>query len=184
MFCPKCGTENPENGRFCRSCGTDLSGVASVVSGELINLRQKPELLTRKGKPINWESAIVKLFSGLAFLGVTIALAISQTGRGWWFWMLIPAFSALGSGIAQIIQIKKSEKNNLAFASQESRIPILQKSESLNLPPDQTDYIKPQTSIYDTDELVVPSSVTENTTRHLEINKEGETMTLPNVKEK
>ncbi|MGI8670151.1 MAG: zinc-ribbon domain-containing protein, partial [Aridibacter sp.] len=23
MFCPKCGTQNPENGKFCRKCGTD-----------------------------------------------------------------------------------------------------------------------------------------------------------------
>ena len=40
-------------------------------------------------------------------------------------------------------------------------------------------YAEPLKSIYDTGELVPPSSVTENTTRHLEINNEGETMTLP-----
>jgi hypothetical protein len=37
----------------------------------------------------------------------------------------------------------------------------------------------PQKSIYDTGELAAPPSVTESTTRHLEINSEGETMTLP-----
>lgn len=26
MFCPSCGTRNPDGSRFCGSCGTDLSG--------------------------------------------------------------------------------------------------------------------------------------------------------------
>ena len=26
MFCPSCGTRNPEGVRFCKTCGTDLSG--------------------------------------------------------------------------------------------------------------------------------------------------------------
>ena len=26
MFCPSCGTRNPEGVRFCKACGTDLSG--------------------------------------------------------------------------------------------------------------------------------------------------------------
>lgn len=25
MFCPKCGTQNPDGTRFCRSCGAQLS---------------------------------------------------------------------------------------------------------------------------------------------------------------
>lgn len=41
------------------------------------------------------------------------------------------------------------------------------------------EYAKPQKSIYDTGELAVPPSVTEGTTRHLEMSDEGETMTLP-----
>lgn len=40
-------------------------------------------------------------------------------------------------------------------------------------------YAEPLKSIYDTGELAAPPSVTERTTRHLEINDEGKTMTLP-----
>ena len=180
MFCPKCGTENPETGRFCRQCGTDLGNVSAALSGEL-RQPQLPVLLSRKGKPVSWESAIVKVFSGLAFLGVTIALSVSQMGRGWWFWMLIPAFSALGTGIAQLVQLKKSENHNMMISPKytENQIPTTQQS---SLPPSQNDYIKPQQSIYDTGELVIQPSVTEDTTRHLEINKEGETLTLPKLK--
>ena len=180
MFCPKCGTENPEIGKFCRSCGTDVGNVSAALSGELLK-PQAQTLVNRKGKPINWESAIVKLFSGIAFLAVSIALGFSSMGRSWWFWMLIPAFTGIGSGIAQIIQIKKSEQQNRVFTpiDQRSQIPVAQKA---SLSSGQNDYIKPQKTIYETGELVEhQTSVTEETTRHLEINKEGETITLPKI---
>jgi len=45
------------------------------------------------------------------------------------------------------------------------------------LPPTQTEYISPE-SRYKTGDLV-PPSVVENTTRLLEIDKDGETETLP-----
>ena len=51
-----------------------------------------------------------KLFTGIAFLIVTMALAFSQAGRDWWFWMLIPAFGMIGTGIAQYIQIRQANK--------------------------------------------------------------------------
>ena len=35
MFCPKCGTKNPEDGKFCRSCGSDLAVVSAALSGGL-----------------------------------------------------------------------------------------------------------------------------------------------------
>ena len=178
MFCPKCGTKNPDNGRFCRTCGADLGNVSEALSG---NLKKPQHLVDRKGKPISWESAIVKIFTGLAFIAVTIALSFSQMGRGWWFWMLIPAFSGIGTGIAQLVQLRKYEKQNSPVFSVNSpnQIPMVQQS---SLPPSQNDYIKPQQSIYDTGELVIQPSVTEDTTRHLEINKEGETLTLPKLK--
>ncbi|MFM9905475.1 MAG: hypothetical protein ACKVQJ_13005 [Pyrinomonadaceae bacterium] len=172
MFCPKCGGQNPETGKFCRSCGTDLGNVSSALSAPPVS----QQLLSRKGKPIHWEGAITKLFTGLAFLAVSIALAFSSTGRGWWFWMLIPAFGSLGTGIAQFIQLRKAEKGqfiNSGFA-QASLIPPVQNPA---LPPDQTDWAAPE-SRYKTGDLV-PPSVAEGTTRHLEMDSEGKTMTLP-----
>jgi hypothetical protein len=177
MFCPKCGTENPESGMFCRTCGVSLGNVKDALSG---GLQRKPKmLLSKKGKPVDWSSAIVKLFSGLGFLAVTIALSFSQMGRGWWFWMLIPAFSALGSGVAQMFQLRKFEKENQAVLSAPNENALPEPNSTAALPPSQTEYVKPK-SIYETGELMErPPSVIEGTTRHLEINKEGETMTLP-----
>lgn len=196
MFCPKCGTQNPESGKFCRACGTDLSPVADALEGKskkfsLGSWEMKPiapiapmQLWDAKGKSVSWESAIGKFFTALAFFAVTIALANSVMGRSWWFWMLIPAFGTLGSGLAQIYQLKKAEaEKKLSTAHQaEANHAFATTANAASLPPTQTQYVEPRKSIYDTGEFAVPPSVTENTTRHLEINSEGETMTLPKNK--
>ncbi len=172
MFCPKCGGQNPEEGKFCRSCGTDLGNVSQALSGTLPQARQ---ILDRKGRPISWDRAIPKLFSGLAFLTVAIVLAFSSMGRGWWFWMLIPAFTSLGAGVAQLIQLRKLEKSPMVYPTL-SPEPI-QSGQNTALPPPQTEWVSPD-SKYKTGDLV-PPSVAEGTTRHLETDSEGTTMTLP-----
>lgn len=187
MFCPKCGTKNPENGKFCRGCGTDLSIVTEALSGN-INYKNSPQwnviqpiepvnLSKNKGKSVSLENAFGKLFTGIAFLIVSIALAFSKVGQHWWFWMLIPAFSMLGAGIAQLIQLRKNEKKMIFVPPMENQN-VLREPSNAQLSPSQTAYVKPQTLMYDTGELV-PPSVIEGTTRHLKINREGETMTLP-----
>ncbi len=176
MFCPKCGTQNSDAGRFCRSCGADLGNVSEALSG---NLRKNQNLVDKKGKPVNYENAITKIFTGLAFLIVAIVLGFTKIAGGqfWWFWMLIPAFGSLGSGVAQYVQLKKSEQQNASFASPNVPNVIASAPPNSALPPSQIEYAAPDSS-YRTGELV-PPSVVENTTRHLEINPEGETMTLP-----
>lgn len=191
MFCPKCGTQNPATGKFCRNCGTDLAPVSDALAGAsgvkkqdfgMIEPIQSIGLSCAPSKPVTWESAMGKIFMGLAFLVVSIILAFTGKASAWWFWMLIPAFSILGSGVAQYVQLKKNEQKSAALpppASNEIRSAPADSA----LPPIRADYIKPmQKSIYDTGELSVPPSVTENTTRHLEMNPEGETMTLPKPK--
>jgi hypothetical protein len=171
MFCPKCGGQNPETGKFCRTCGTDLDNVTQALGKKPARPQQ---LLDHKGKPVSWERAIAKFFSGLAFIVVAIALAFSGDGRGWWFWMLIPGFMGIGAGIAQYVQLKKSEKEGVVYSSSPDALPP---THNTVLPPQQTEWIAPETR-YKTGELV-PPSVTENTTRHLEIDSEGKTMSLP-----
>lgn len=176
MFCPNCGTQNPETGRFCRTCGADSGNVSAALSG---NLPNSPALVDKKGKPVNWESAIVKIFTGLAFLIVAAVLGITGIagGRFWWFWMLIPAFGSLGSGVAHYVQLKKIERQNNLLAPQNARNIISSAAQNNALPPLQAEYVAPD-SRYKTGDLV-PPSVTDGTTRHLEMDSEGETMTLP-----
>jgi hypothetical protein len=172
MFCPKCGTQNPETGKYCRSCGTDLGNVSQALSGSL-PVAAAP--IDRKGRPISYERAIVKMFTGLAFIAVTIALAFTGGGRGWWFWMLIPAFTSLGAGVAQYVQLRKLEKGMPVYSPTGFGQSIGGTQRSA-LPPDQTTYVKPE-SRFKTGDLV-PPSVTDNTTRHLEMDPEAKTQTL------
>lgn len=227
MFCPKCGTQNPDTGKFCRACGTDLGNVSAALTGHSMDGFEKMEQIkswNKKHKPISYETAITKMFTGLGFLILAIALGVTKVAGGqfWWFWMLIPAFGALGSGIAQYVQLKKTEQlqnsrnafnypapDNRLLSPEEAstRIQNLLNSgnkieaikihrevfgtslrdakeaiERIEREQSSPSYYNspPQGSIYDTGELAPPPvSVTENTTRHLEINKDGETMTLP-----
>jgi hypothetical protein len=189
MFCPKCGIQNPETGKFCRSCGTDLATVSEALSGKLANKPQGFGMIEpvqpmnafdRKGKPVNLESAFGTIFMGLAFLIISIILGISGMGRGWWFWLLIPAFGMLGSGLARYAQLKLSRQQQNASPSQPEQPAqnAVSAPKNASLPPTQTEYVPASDSRYKTGDLV-PPSVTDNTTRHLEMNSEGETMTLP-----
>ena len=170
MFCPKCGGQNPENGKFCRTCGTDLGNVTSALSAPQPTQR----LVDRKGKPVHWEGAITKIGTGLAFLIISIVLSTTHMGQDWWFWMLIPAFTSLGVGIAQFVQLKKAEKGTISYSTLPESLP---QAQNTALPPQQAQWAAPE-SRYKTGDLT-PPSVTEGTTRHLEIDSEGRTMTLP-----
>jgi hypothetical protein len=129
----------------------------------------------RRGKPITLESSLTKLFMGIAFVVVAIALALTGKGGGWWFYMLIPALMFIGSGIAQFIQVRSGQRS-AQFADPSQNI-LSGSASTTALPPKQTNFISPE-SRYETGDLV-PPSVTDTTTRHLEVNSEGETMTLP-----
>jgi len=173
MFCPKCGTQNPETGKFCRSCGTDLGNVSQALSGQLPTA--PAQLLDHKGKPVSIERAVVKLFTGLAFIAVAIALMVTGNGRGWWFWLLIPAFTSIGAGVAQYLHILSARKTPPSYSAAPNQ--QLYGQDAAALPPNQTAYVEPE-SRFKTGDLV-PPSVTDATTRHLDIDSEGQTMTLP-----
>src|SRR4029453_15503276 len=108
MFCPKCASQNLDGASFCRTCGANISLVPQALSGQLPEAEPKEEFISRRqrrrqnrhGKELSLDNCFKNVFMGIAFLVIAIALS-SSIGRGWWFWMLIPAFSMMGTGIAQ-----------------------------------------------------------------------------------
>jgi hypothetical protein len=138
-----------------------VSLIASALSGQLP--QAQPEASDesfcstgRRGrKEPSIDNAVRSLFTGIAFLLVAFALAFSRIGTGWWFWMLIPAFSIMGTGVAQYMRIKEREKR--AFQPGTFGQPSMQAPARVNTFPARN-----------TGELVpTPPSVTEGTTRHL-----------------
>jgi hypothetical protein len=160
MFCPKCATQNLEGASFCRVCGANISLVSQALTGQVAQQPQPDEVVDescsprgRRGKPLTLEAAFKNMFMGVAFLIIAIALSRS-IGAAWWFWMLIPAFSLMGTGIAQFVRVKERDKR---AAMMPPRMPLMQPSQPT--PPSlprRTDELRPP----------VPS-VTEGTTRHL-----------------
>ena len=154
-----------------------------------VNLKPADYYIDRRGRVRSnnpddlWSSGIRNAIMGIGFFIVAMSLLLTNVanGRRWWWAMLFPAFSLLASGIGNIAKSKRIEKKNLWTQAQPSSQPTFFAQPPINssLPPSQTDYVKPGKSIYDTGELIAPPSVVEGTTRHLEINNEGETMTLP-----
>lgn len=173
MFCPKCGTQNPDNGKFCRSCGTDLGGLSNALA-----TKAPLHLTDRRGRPVTCATAYNKLAMGAAFTVVAVILGISGAGRNWWFWLFIPAFMMIGSGVAQLVSYQQAKRERAAMGGMPEPQVFVEQPNPSSLPPTQTTYVSPQESRYKTGDLV-PPSVTDNTTRHLESNSEGETMTLP-----
>jgi hypothetical protein len=187
MFCPKCGSQNAENVRFCRSCGLELEAVSAAMTGKLTLRKTNGE---EDGDDENsnnpdklWNSAIINFLVGLAFLIISVVLATTGAagGRNWWFWMLIPAFWNIGSGAASYLKVKRMERKT-EYANFRAVNPSLQSPPAANaaLPPRQTlfanDYAPPAAAARDTGELFAPpASITENTTRHL--NREAENPT-------
>src|SRR5215212_4198554 len=153
MFCPKCATQNLDGASFCRTCGANISLVPQALTGQLAQtpaeeIVEGPGRRGRHSKEVTLDQSFKNIFMGIAFL--IVALALSRTiGQTWWFWMLLPAFSMMGTGIAQYIRVREREKRT-----------------SLGAPP--VARVSPPERARSVDELRAPvPSVTEGTTRHL-----------------
>ena len=164
MFCPKCGSQNADETRFCRGCGADLSNVLAVVTPNTsassrrqgavpVGLAEQHIELSSRG----WRGLII----GAGFLLVAVlALGISMRLSVLSIFLLAFAVVFIGTGISRFVQAKALKK------LLEPRV-----GEDVSaLTPGQTDYIKPSHSLFETDDLAAtPRSVTEHTTTRLEL---------------
>lgn len=159
MFCPKCATPNPDGSSFCRACGANISLIPQALTGQIVQAPPPAEEMMdencgRRGRrrQLTLDVAFKNMFIGVAFLIISIALS-RTIGAQWWFWMLIPAFSLMGTGIAQYIRVKDREKR-YELGPQRMQ-PMMPRQEPASFP-------------RRTDEMREPvASVTEGTTRHL-----------------
>ncbi len=167
MYCPNCGTQNIEGASFCRACGANLSLVPQALTGHLPeSVASGGEEGGRKGKKQDKqpsiEKAITNIFLGIGFLFVSFAvMRFAPAGRIWWFWMLIPAFSLLGGGVAEFVRFRLSQ----SAAQRPQDLPAYSPPASAPGMPPAASALPPRRN---TSELYAPGSVTEGTTRLLE----------------
>lgn len=158
MFCPKCATQNLEGASFCRVCGANISLIPQALAGPPAQSEEEASDCALPGSKrrgqLTLDTSFRNIFMGLAFLIVAIALSRS-IGAGWWFWLLIPAFSMMGTGVAQFIRLKEREKQR-SLGVPDSRSTLSPRPVSTSIPQRNTGELLPP-----------PPSVTEGTTRHL-----------------
>ncbi|MCK5509865.1 MAG: zinc-ribbon domain-containing protein, partial [Desulfobacterales bacterium] len=67
MYCNKCGTENPDDGKFCSKCGNQLERIGSRISTDnKKNIDQKNKITL--GLILGWIFGVLFLLSGLVFV--------------------------------------------------------------------------------------------------------------------
>ena len=173
MFCPKCGLQNSDDTKFCRSCGVDLGNVLAVIEG------RTPDRLPQS-KQYNdlFSSGIRNLILGFGFSFVSILLLINIPSTFYWLLVMIPAILLLASGITRLVKASGMEPKKTADVTPPNSLPATGSNPAL--PPIQTEYIKPSKPIYESSDLAgQPLSVTEATTRHLQMDSDGESKILP-----
>lgn len=164
MYCPNCAAQNVDGASFCRACGANISLVPQALTGRLPETRDTEGALERPGRgrsrhkseEVRPEKGVENLFIGAAFLLVTILGALFFRGGFMiWIWFIIPGLSLVGGGVATLMRAKR-EAQREAFYNPASAFPAMP-------PPSRFDELPaPGTS-----EIVPPASVTEGTTRHL-----------------
>lgn len=153
MFCPKCATNNLDGASFCRGCGANISLVSQALTGQMtqapveeVEEGGRRHRRRRDRGEVTLDQSFKNIFMGVGFL--IIAIVLSRTiGYAWWFWMLLPAFSMMGTGIAQYIRVKDREKRQL---------PAPPVNNAFQPPSRAPEALRPPVA-----------SVTEGTTRHL-----------------
>jgi hypothetical protein len=162
MYCPICATQNAEDTKFCRSCGSNLSLVPQALTGRLPEApstrRRHRNRHHEDDEPASVANGITKAFMGVGFMLVSFGVFFfGPAGRIWWFWLLIPAFAMLGKGIAEIVSAKYGPNLTEGVNRKGAVQPVPRPGE---LPPRS-------------DVVFTPPSVTEQTTRHLDASNDS-----------
>jgi hypothetical protein len=169
MYCPKCATQNADDARFCRGCGTDISLVPQAVTGTLAErlaaVEETREGLHRRrgGRPPSIERAVKSIFMGLAFVLIAFAIVMRMPGGfTWGYWLLLPAAAMLSKGVGMYLRLQEERKRLAPPAHNPAYTAVPPRRPASVLPP------------RDTGEMIPPPSVTEATTRHLGVPVERE----------
>ena len=150
MYCPACAAPNIDNAQFCRACGADISFLSQAVT------RQEPERAREREKGLRYS------FIGTGFLLLGLIMLVAAPRPANWamcFSMLCAGFPLLGTGIATILTVRRSELGRGLGTGETQRL---------------TGQLIPQLPPRTTSEIVKPPSITEGTTKILRVPSDHE----------
>ena len=116
MFCPKCATQNLDGASYCRSCGANIILIPQALSGQMPQaVPDDIDLNSREGRRRGWrglslDHGVQDCIYGYRFPARGDRARIFGMGGGGGSGMLIPAFSMMGTGVAQFIRLQEREK--------------------------------------------------------------------------
>ena len=167
MFCPRCATQNSDDTKFCRGCGTNLATVNLVLSDpqqlSTAALEKVASISSTKRR-----DGISKLIHGTGWIGastvVGVALGVFSNTNDWIFvwlglasWMACVGIIFWSQGINKLLEARYlSQELKLTAADSSFVNRQIRKSEPASLP-----------EVPNTNELARPGSVTERTTELL-----------------
>ncbi len=179
MYCPNCAAPI-EGVKFCRSCGANVSLVPQALSGELPVVSDEEHggrRRKRKGeKPPTIEKAATTFFTGIGFILASLMVMRHFPGGVSWGWsLLIPGFVCIGEGVGQYLRLKEEQRQQqFQPQSQQPQFQAPYSPPAAVEPNLQPKTHTPEISAPTTSELTPPKSITEHTTKNLDVSRERE----------
>lgn len=186
MFCPRCGQEQiSEETRFCSRCGFLLVGVSELIASGGTPLQNLSLAKEKKSTPRKRGLKQGLFIFLLTFLVVPILSIITIAANAEPFIVAAAAILLSVGGLLRAIYALMFESNDPTDKTLEENVfntaqNLLNKKESkAALPPQQIDpastYVPPVVGNWrDTNDLKSPTSVTEDTTKLLEMEQTPE----------
>ena len=151
MYCPNCGKENPDEPRFCRSCGLSLRAISEALVDELSATKADGSAIEiAKPEQKRWHNPLLYAFL-ILLLGMVVVIFGKKIAGEQLIADIGTLISLLGIGLFAF-------KGVLLIRSQSSSPP---RTKTLLAS-------KPTTELPHSLPPGEPASVTEHTTRHFE----------------
>lgn len=190
MYCPKCGSQNQDDLKFCTRCGTNLGVVSDALGGKFENGVEVDEDLVNllknyyRGRRMTVAGLLLSILMvfkfalfGLMGMPEKLMLLVPLLGAFFIFGMVWFIWGATkwNNSSSELKALGYHKPENAIPKSPKSIAELSSASTIINVKKYNTDSINMPVGLENS--MVTPPSVTDQTTRHLE--EEGEKRSQP-----